>query len=79
MNTKKKIELISEIIDRYDDGVCFYCGSVLNGDMENKDYDDGYSDDWCPECCKSIDPNDDWEDACLNAIDKVIHDEKFKP
>ena len=79
MNSKKKIELISEIIDRYDDHVCFYCGSTLNGDMENDDYDDGYSDDWCPDCCKGIDPDNDWEDACLYAIDKVIHDEKFKP
>ena len=79
MNGKKKIELISKIIDRYDDGVCFYCGSTLNGDMENDDYDEGYSDDWCPYCCKSIDPDDDWEDACLKAIDKVLHNAKFIP
>jgi len=79
MNSKKKIQLILEILDRYDDGVCFYCGAILNGDMEADDFDGGYSDDWCPECCESIDPNDDWEDACLTAIEKVIHDEKFKP
>lgn len=79
MSVKKKIEFILEIVDRYDDGVRFYCGSTLNGDMEGKDFDSGYPEDWCPECCENIDPDDDWEDACLTAIDKVIHDEKFKP
>ncbi|MFX1343534.1 MAG: hypothetical protein ACFFBC_01270 [Promethearchaeota archaeon] len=79
MNPKKKIKLISEILDRYDDGVCFYCGSILNGAMEDEDFDSGYPDDWCPDCCKSIDPNDDWEEACLLAINKIIHDEKFEP
>ena len=79
MNAKKKIELISEILDRYDDGVCFYCGSTLNGDMEVDDFDEGYSDDWCPNCSESIDPDDDWEEACLVAIDKVISGKKFEP
>lgn len=79
MNSKKKIQLISEVLDRHEDGVCLYCGSTLNGDMEGEDFDSGYAEDWCPDCCENIDPNDDWEDACLNAIDKVIHDEKFKP
>ena len=79
MNAKKKIELILGIVDRYDDGVCFYCGSTLNGDMEGEDFDSGYSEDWCPDCCETIDPHDDWEQACLEAIDKVIHNKKFKP
>lgn len=79
MNGKKKIDLISEILDRYDDGICFYCGSTLNGNMQNEDFDEGYSDDWCPNCCESIDPNEDWEEACLFAIEKVIHDKKFEP
>jgi hypothetical protein len=79
MNSIKKIQLISEILDRYDDGVCLYCGSVLNGDLEVDDFDDSLPDDWCPNCSESIDPNDDWEDACLKAIDKVIHDMKFIP
>ena len=79
MNAKKKIELSLGIVDRYDDGVCFYCGSTLNGDMEGEDFDSGYSEDWCPDCCETIDPHDDWEQACLEAIDKVIHDKKFKP
>lgn len=79
LKSRKKIELISEIIERYDDGVCLYCGSTLNGDMEEKDWDEGYPDDWCPNCSESIDPNDDWDEACLEAIDKVIHDEPFKP
>ncbi|MFX1452536.1 MAG: hypothetical protein ACFFCM_16990 [Promethearchaeota archaeon] len=79
MNSIKKIQLISEILDRYDDGVCLYCGSVLNGDLEVDDFDDSFPDDWCPNCCESIDPNDDWEQACLDAIDKVIHDKKFIP
>jgi hypothetical protein len=79
MNAKKKINLISEILDRYDDSVCFYCGSVLNGNMEAEDFDEGYPEDWCPDCGESIDPNDDWEEACLLAIDKVIHDKKFEP
>jgi hypothetical protein len=79
MNSKKKVILISEILDRYDDGVCLYCGSTLNGDLEDDDWDEGYSDDWCPDCSKNIDPNNDWEEACLEAIDKVIHDQPFKP
>ncbi|NHJ23532.1 MAG: hypothetical protein EAX89_03085 [Candidatus Lokiarchaeota archaeon] len=78
MNSRKKVELISEILDRYDDGVCLYCGSTLNGDMEEDDWDEGYSDDWCPICSENIDPNDDWDEACIEAIDKVIHDEPFK-
>lgn len=45
MNSKKKIELILKIIDRWDDGVCFYCGSTLNGDMEGEDFDSGYPED----------------------------------
>ena len=77
MKVKKKIELISQIIERYDEGSCLYCGSILNGDLE--DFDEGYSDDWCPDCCENIDPDDDWEGECIIAIDKVIHDEKFKP
>jgi len=79
MNAKKKIELIFEVLDRYNDGVCFYCASPLNGDMEADDYDSGYPDDWCPDCCENIDPNDDWEEACLLVVDKIIYDEKFKP
>ena len=79
MKSKKKIDLIAEILDRYDEHVCFYCGSTLNGFLEEDDYDPGYSDDWCPNCCKNIDPDDDWEEACLLAIDKVIHDKPFKP
>jgi len=78
MNSKKKVILISEILDRYDDGVCLYCGSTLNGDLEDDDWDEGYSDDWCPDCSKNIDPNNDWEEACLEAIDKIIHDQPFK-
>jgi len=77
MKAKKKIELISEIIERYDEGSCLYCGSTLNGDFD--EFDEFYSDDWCPDCSKNIDPNDDWEGACIKAIDKVIHEEKFKP
>jgi hypothetical protein len=64
MNSKKKIQLIAEILDRYDDGACLYCGSTLNGGMESDDFDEGYPDDWCP---------------CLLALDKVIHDKKFVP
>ncbi|MFX1448278.1 MAG: hypothetical protein ACFFCG_09085 [Promethearchaeota archaeon] len=78
MNNRKKVELIAEILDRYDDGECLYCGGTLNGDLENDDFDDGYSDDWCDNCSKEIDPHDDWEEACLMAIDKVIHDKPFK-
>ena len=59
MNSKKKVILISEILDRYDDGVCLYCGSTLNGDLEDDDWDEGYSDDWCPDCSKNIDPDND--------------------
>ncbi|MHA2005719.1 MAG: hypothetical protein ACXABO_02325 [Promethearchaeota archaeon] len=77
MNLRKKVELVSKILDRYDEGSCLYCGTTLNGDLE--DFDEFYSDDWCPDCCENIDPDDNWEDACLKAIDKVIHDEKFKP
>jgi len=79
MISKKKVELISEILDRYDDGVCLYCGSTLNGDLEDDDWDEGYSDDWCPDCSRNIDPDNDWEEACLEAIDKIIHDQPFKP
>ena len=79
MKSRKKIELINEILDRYDDGTCFYCGATLNGDLEADDFDDGYSADWCPDCCKNVDPNDDWEEVCLDAIDKVIHDSPFEP
>ncbi len=78
MNAKKKIKLISEVLDRYDEGVCFYCGSTLNGDLEADEFDDGYSPDWCPDCCKNIDPHDDWDEACLDAIDKVIHNDPFE-
>ncbi|MFX0058068.1 MAG: hypothetical protein ACFE85_16290 [Candidatus Hodarchaeota archaeon] len=79
MKPKQKIDLISDILDRYDEGVCFYCGSTLNGDLEADDYDDGYSDDWCPDCCENIDPHNNWEEVCIEAIDKVIHDNPFKP
>jgi len=34
--------------------------------------------DFNSDCSEEIDPNDDWEDACLDAIDKVIHDKPFK-
>jgi hypothetical protein len=78
MKAKDKVILIDKILDRYDEGVCFYCGSTLNRDFEGDDYDEGYSPDWCPNCCRNIDPHDDWEQACLDAIDKVIHDEPFK-
>jgi hypothetical protein len=77
MKAKKRIELVSEIIERYDEGSCLYCGGTLNGDLE--DFDEFYSDDWCPDCCEDIDPDGDWEGACIKAIDKVIHEEKFKP
>ncbi|MBY8985633.1 MAG: hypothetical protein KGD65_11225 [Candidatus Lokiarchaeota archaeon] len=77
MNAKKKIEVISDIIERFDEGSCLYCGSTLNGDLE--DYDEFYGDDWCPDCCENIDPDKDWDSACIKAIDKVIHEEKFKP
>jgi len=53
MNSKKRIQLISDILDRYDDGVFL---------------------DWW----ENIDPIDRWEDKCLNVIEKVIHDKKFK-
>lgn len=33
--------------------------------MEVDDFDGGYPEDLCPDCCESIDPNDDWEDATL--------------
>ncbi|MHA2400228.1 MAG: hypothetical protein ACXADU_15245 [Promethearchaeota archaeon] len=79
MNSKKKIQLIAEILDRYDDGACLYCGSTLNGGMESDDFDEGYPDDWCPNCSESIDPDNDWDEACLLALDKVIHDKKFIP
>ena len=79
MKDKKKIELILEVLERYEEETCFYCGSILNGDYEFEDRDDAYSDDWCPDCCKDIAPNDDWEEACLDAIEKVIHDQKFEP
>ncbi|MHA1885735.1 MAG: hypothetical protein ACXAAI_02860 [Promethearchaeota archaeon] len=79
MNSKKKIQLIAEILDRYDDGTCLYCGSTLNGGMESDDFDEGYPDDWCPDCSESIDPDNDWDEACLLALDKVIHDKKFVP
>ncbi|MFW9822667.1 MAG: hypothetical protein ACFFE4_07025 [Candidatus Thorarchaeota archaeon] len=77
MKDKNKIELIVEIIDRYDEGSCLYCGSILNGDLE--EYDEFQSNDWCPDCSKNIDPENDWDGACIKAIDKVIHDEEFKP
>ena len=79
LNNRKKVELISEILDRYDDGECLYCGGTLNGDLESDDFDDGYSEDWCDNCAKEIDPHDDWEEVCLLAIDKIIHDKEFKP
>ena len=47
--------------------------------MQNEDFDEGYSDDWCPDCSESIDPNEDWEEACLFAIEKVIQGKKFEP
>jgi hypothetical protein len=78
MKAKKKLDLITKVLDRYDEGVCFYCGSTLNRDFEADDYDTGYSPDWCPNCCRNIDPSDNWEQACLDAIDKVIHDEPFE-
>jgi hypothetical protein len=79
MRERKKIELIAEILERYGEGTCFYCGSVLNGNMEAYDRDEGFDDDWCPNCCESVDPNDDWDEACINAIEKVIHDQEFVP
>ena len=77
MKAKIKIEVISVIFERFDEGRCFYWGSTLIGDLE--DYDEFYADDWCPDCCENIDPDKDWDGACIKAIDKVIHEEKFKP
>ncbi|KKN27581.1 hypothetical protein LCGC14_0863180 [marine sediment metagenome] len=77
MNAKNKIKLIFEILDRYEDGSCLYCGNTLKGDLE--EFDEFYSNDWCPDCTASIDPDDNWEETCLNAISLVIQDKKFKP
>ena len=79
MKDGKKIEIIAEILDRYDEGSCLYCGSVLNGDMEANDRDEGFDDDWCPNCSKSIDPHNDWDGACIEAIEKVVNNKKFVP
>ena len=79
MKAKKKIELINEILERYEEEKCFYCGSTLNGDFDPENRDDGYSEDWCPNCCEEINPNNEWDEVCLEAIIKVINDEKFKP
>lgn len=79
MNSKNKIKLISDILERYDDSVCLYYGATLNDDLDSDDFDNGYHEDWCPDCCEIIDLDDDWEDITLRAIDKVIQDKKFEP
>jgi hypothetical protein len=79
MKASKKIELIDLILERYDDGVCFYCGGVLNGDLEGPDFNEFEGNDFCNYCGGYVDKRRNWEESCLDAIDKVIHDEDFKP
>ena len=52
MNAKKKIELIDNILERWEEKSCFYCGGVLNGNMADDDYDDMNSDTYCQYCGK---------------------------
>ncbi|TXT55610.1 MAG: hypothetical protein BAJALOKI2v1_640022 [Promethearchaeota archaeon] len=79
MRTSKKIELIGKILDRYDERVCFYCGGVLNGNLEPGMRNDLEGDDFCNYCGHYINEEDDWGESCLKAIEKVIYDEKFEP
>lgn len=79
MRAKKKIDLIQKIIDRYDEGCCFYCGGVLNGDLEGDMFNEVEGNDYCNYCGYSIDVEDDWAESCMVAIEKVISEEKFEP
>lgn len=79
MRAKKKIDLIQKIIDRYDEGCCFYCGGVLNGDLEGDMFNEVEGNDYCNYCGHSIDVEDDWAESCMIAIEKVINEERFKP
>ncbi len=79
MNAKKKIELIDNILERWEEISCLYCGGTLNKDMADEDYDDMNSDTYCQYCGKDIDPYDDWDNECLKAIEKVLNNERFKP
>ncbi len=79
MNAKKKINLIDQILERWEEGTCFYCGGILNGNMIDEDYDDMNSDTYCQYCGKDVDPYDEWDNNCLNAIEKVMKNERFTP
>ncbi|TXT63251.1 MAG: hypothetical protein BAJALOKI1v1_760007 [Promethearchaeota archaeon] len=78
MNSSEKLARIDKILDRWNDGVCFYCGGTLNGDMLRGDYDDMRSDTFCQNCGKDIDPYDEWDKKAVEAIEKIINDKRFK-
>jgi hypothetical protein len=78
-SASEKIALIDKVLDRWDDGVCFYCGAVLNGDMQGPDYDSMRSDTFCQSCGKDVDPYGEWDDSAVKAIRKIVNDEEFEP
>ena len=79
MKANRKIELIDLILERHDEKVCFYCGNVLNGDLEGPDFNEFEGNDYCNNCGGYVDVKRDWDKSCLVAIEKVLNEERFKP
>jgi len=79
MDSKKKLELIDKVLDRHEENSCLYCGGTLNGDLLGEDWDEMRSETWCSYCGKDIDPYDEWDKMAVEAIGKVVNDERFKP
>ncbi|MBD3193612.1 MAG: hypothetical protein GF317_01050 [Candidatus Lokiarchaeota archaeon] len=79
MNSKKKLELIDKVLEWHMEGACLYCGATLNGDLLADDFDDFQSDDYCLNCGKNIDPYDEWDASAVEAIRKIVNDERFVP
>ncbi|MFO7797151.1 MAG: hypothetical protein ACQERB_07060 [Promethearchaeati archaeon] len=78
MNAKKKLELIDTILERHHEGSCLYCGGTLNRDLLGEDWDEMNPDTYCTYCGKDIDPYDEWDQMAIEAIAKVLNDERFK-
>jgi hypothetical protein len=78
MDASEKIAMIDKVLDRWDEGVCFYCGNVLNGDMTGPDYDTMRSDTFCLNCGQDVDPYGEWDESAMKAIEKIVNDKRFK-
>ncbi|MFX1363331.1 MAG: hypothetical protein ACFFCE_18910 [Promethearchaeota archaeon] len=77
MNSKKKIQLISNVLYIYDDGIYLYCRNMFNGNLKGDSLGCGYPVDLCHDYNEFTYPNGNWEDISLITIDKIIQDKKL--